>query len=368
MGPLLDRREFRELVLRRDGRCVACGAGDRPLDAHHVMERRLFPDGGYYLDNGASLCEAGVDGCHYRAEQTALSVEDVLAKAGIRRRVTPPHLYPDQKYDKWGNPVLDDGRRLRGELFHDESVQKVLASGGVLHLFTKYVKYPRTFHLPWSPNVSSDDRMLKDDSIFFGPTPEDYTDVEEILEGVQSAGSPREVVVTLKMDGENTTWYNDYMHARSLEYEPHPSRDRIKALWAERCYDIPDGWRVCGENLYAKHSIAYDDLPGYFMVFSVWNGQNECLPWDETVEWAQLLGLPTVPVVYRGPYTRLIIETAYDPALAARHEGYVVRNAGRFHYREFRKNVAKFVRKGHVQSHGHWMRRQVVPNRLQEVP
>ena len=26
------------------------------VDAHHLLERRLWPDGGYHLDNGVSLC------------------------------------------------------------------------------------------------------------------------------------------------------------------------------------------------------------------------------------------------------------------------------------------------------------------------
>ena len=72
----------------------------------------------------------------------------------------PPHLYRDQPYDKWGNPVLPNGTRLRGELFDDASVQKVLAP--VLALFTDRVKYPRTYHLPWSPGLTDDDRKLDD--------------------------------------------------------------------------------------------------------------------------------------------------------------------------------------------------------------
>ena len=52
---LLSRDDFRELTFQRDGhRCVLCGAPAQ--DAHHIIERRLFPDGGYYLGNGASVC------------------------------------------------------------------------------------------------------------------------------------------------------------------------------------------------------------------------------------------------------------------------------------------------------------------------
>ena len=73
---------------------------------------------------------------HYECEQTRISVEDVRLACGITRVIVPPHLYADQPYDKWGNPVLANGQRLKGELFFDESVQKVLSGGKVLDLFT----------------------------------------------------------------------------------------------------------------------------------------------------------------------------------------------------------------------------------------
>jgi hypothetical protein len=98
---LLTRDAFREGVFKRDNhRCVICGA--RALDAHHIIERRLFADGGYYLDNGASVCEEH----HLLCEMTVLTVDQVREACGIRRIVVPQHLYPDQAYDKWGNPVL----------------------------------------------------------------------------------------------------------------------------------------------------------------------------------------------------------------------------------------------------------------------
>jgi hypothetical protein len=185
---LLTRAEFRQQVFARDGgRCVICGAPGQ--DAHHIIERRLFDDGGYYLNNGATLCA----GCHVKAEMTVLTCEEIRTAAGITQVVLPPHLYPDQAYDKWGNPLLPNGQRLRGELFDDGSVQKILAAGGVLSQFTTRVRYPRTYHLPWSPGATDDDRMLPDVRAFEG----------------------QEVVVTAKMDGEQTTMYTDYLHARA---------------------------------------------------------------------------------------------------------------------------------------------------------
>ncbi len=338
---LLTRDQYREGVFARDGHCcVVCG--ESAVDAHHIIERKLWPDGGYYLDNGASVC----GDCHLKAESTEISCDVLRDRCCIVRVHLPDHFSPDEIVDKWGNPILPNGQRLRGELFDDESVQKILAP--VLHLFTARVKYPRTYHLPWSPGVTDDDRVMGDPSSAFGGA---------------------EVVVTEKADGECTTMYRDYLHARSVDYAPHPSRDRVRALHAQIAHDIPDGWRICGENLYAVHSIAYDALPAHFLVFSIWNERNECLPWDDTVLWAKLLGLAIVPVLYRGPWDEVAVR-ALDGVTASQlggdREGYVARLAGGFHYRAFRRSVAKYVRANHVQTHDHWAARAVVSNRLRE--
>jgi hypothetical protein len=256
---LLSRDNFRERVFARDRRtCVFCA---RPaVDAHHIIERRLWSDGGYYLDNGASVCEEH----HLACERTLLSVEDVRHACGITRILVPPHLYADQSYDKWGNPVLANGQRLKGELFFDESVQKILAQGGVLDRFTSWVKYPRTHHLPWSEGVNDDDRVLSSLEPFVG----------------------RRVIVTEKMDGENATLYRDYTHARSVDGRNHPSRNWLKQYWSRFSADISEGWRVCGENLYATHSICYAALPTYFMGFSIWTGPSAMCVLAGTTRWS----------------------------------------------------------------------------------
>ena len=155
MNALLSRDEFRNAVFSRDNNaCVICGKPAQ--DAHHIIERRLFSDGGYFLENGASLCGE----CHIKAETTELSCEDIRLACGITEIVLPPHLYRDNEYDKWGNIINQNGSRLKGELFFDESVQKILKQGGVLGKFVNYIKYPRTYHLPWSEGLTNDDRMM----------------------------------------------------------------------------------------------------------------------------------------------------------------------------------------------------------------
>jgi hypothetical protein len=124
----------------------------------------------------------------------------------------------------------------------------------------------------------------------------------------------------------------------------------------QRSYELPEGWRVCAENLYAVHSIKYEDLPGYLLGFSIWNERNECLSWDETVEWLTLLNMPIVPVLYDGIWDEAKIKTLYNEKTDRdTHEGYVVRVADQFEYKNFKTSVAKFVRSNHVATQKHWM-------------
>jgi hypothetical protein len=208
----------------------------------------------------------------------------------------------------------------------------------------KRVKFPKIPHLPWSPSRSTDDISL------------DSTSMLERL---------GEVVVTEKMDGENTSLYHDFIHARSVDFSPHPSRSWIKSFHATMCFNIPTDLRICGENLYAKHSIFYDLLPSYFLTFSIFRG-NTCLSWDETTEWCDLLGLETIPVMYRGEWNMKAIQACMrgESKYGSSQEGYVVRSSASFELNEFPKCIGKYVREGHVQTDQHWLHSAVIPNRL----
>lgn len=207
----------------------------------------------------------------------------------------------------------------------------------------KYYKYPRTYHLPSSEGLSSDDKRLLSMDHFVG----------------------KEVVVTEKLDGQNTSCYNDHIHARSLDSTHHPSQDWIKGFWSTFNYKIPEGWRICGENMYAKHSIHYSQLETYFYVFSIWDENNQILTWDDTLDVCQELGLATVPLLYRGQYDTLAIENLYIPDRKPDlMEGYVIRINEAFHYNNFESNMAKWVRKNHVQTTQHWAHAQITKNKL----
>lgn len=51
------RQAFRDAVFGRDGNaCRVCRAKVGDLDAHHITDRNLMPNGGYAKENGNSLC------------------------------------------------------------------------------------------------------------------------------------------------------------------------------------------------------------------------------------------------------------------------------------------------------------------------
>lgn len=59
------RAKFRDSTFKRDShRCRVCGESSKPLDAHHITDRTLMPNGGYVTENGISLCPE----CHEKAE------------------------------------------------------------------------------------------------------------------------------------------------------------------------------------------------------------------------------------------------------------------------------------------------------------
>lgn len=215
-------------------------------------------------------------------------------------------------------------------------------------------KYPRTRHLPSSRSKTDDDRIAP------------AAQVETALKGV-------EVVITEKMDGESTTIYADgHSHARSIDSKAHPSRSIVRELAATVAHELPATMRICGENIFAVHSIEYTALEAHFQVYNIWDGE-ECLSWDETEEWVALLGLTTVPVLYRGVWqgeteARNIWEThreSQEAVLGQTSEGFVVRPAAGFHREEFGERVFKWVRPKHVQTGTHWMHQEMKVNKLQ---
>jgi hypothetical protein len=191
----------------------------------------------------------------------------------------------------------------------------------------KRIKYPRTPHLPWSHGATSDDLHLGDCACF----------------------ADKLVVVTEKMDGENTTIYQDGLHARSLDSRDHWSRSWVKAFHAAIRHIIPPNTRLCGENLYATHSIHYTGLKSFFYLFGIWT-EDYCWCWNDTVAFALNNGIEMQPLLYDGAFDEQAIKNIDISDI----EGYVVRVHDGFRINDFGRSVAKCVRKNHVQTNQHW--------------
>lgn len=206
----------------------------------------------------------------------------------------------------------------------------------------KRYKYPRTAHMSGSRGSTSDDIHISGYSSFEG----------------------KEVIITEKMDGESFTFYADgYFHARSIDGRVHPSRTHtINALF-KLIGLIPDGVRICGENLYAAHSIKYTSLPSYFQVYSAWEGET-CWDWDRTIALCNDLSLHTVPVLYRGVFSEQELRKVISSLDFNSQEGVVMRSVDQFTMDQFNDNVCKYVRPNHVQTDQHWMSKQIVKNGL----
>lgn len=207
-------------------------------------------------------------------------------------------------------------------------------------------KYPRTYHLPWSPGATSDDKKLSPD--WFSA----------------DGWAGKEIVITEKLDGENTAFQNGDVFSRSHSV---PTRspwsrnlwDKDGLLWMIKDKISPDEI-VYGENLYGEHSIHYDRLPAYFFAFAC-RRENQWWSWDDVVLMADILHVPTVPVLWRGKLEsesqlkEMISKFMSEPStFGDTKEGVVIRKTGSFDNSDFSRNVAKWVRENHVQTDEHW--------------
>jgi hypothetical protein len=175
------------------------------------------------------------------------------------------------------------------------------------------------------------------------------------------------IVVTEKLDGENCGMTDGGVYARShATFTTSAWSREVRALHKQKIENaLGEGVYLFGENMEGVHSIEYSDLTSYFYVFGV-RDNGLWISWDKVEEYAYLLDLPTVPVLFRGKIEteKELRELTQDlvsqgSSLGGNREGIVVRNAGEFSNEDFGTNVMKWVRKGHVKTDTHWSRNWV---------
>lgn len=205
-------------------------------------------------------------------------------------------------------------------------------------------------HLPWSQEQTRRNKYL------------------DAVEGLLFTHG--EAVLMEKIDGSNVCLTRENLFARSHSREPeHRSFDRLKARWPQLHYRIPETLAIYGEWVYATHSITYDRLPDYFIMFSVLDMEAEVwLSWDDTTALADELGVEHVPVIHRGQWDRREFEREPDgeSTFGDTREGYVVRTTDAFAHEDFERAMAKCVRENHVQTDEHWKHGSIETNTLAE--
>ncbi len=212
-------------------------------------------------------------------------------------------------------------------------------------------KYGRTYHYPFSPGTTSDDRI----------NPTWWDDVSRI----------EALVHTEKLDGENNCLNKYGVFARSHAAPTQSAwTQKIRQRWALIKNDLND-IEIFGENLYAIHSIEYRRLEHDFFVFAV--RCKDCwLSWEEVGFYAALFDFPRVPELNIDSasdgvaFSRQIIETSQGPSgfdswdthtnQPCSMEGVVSRNQDEYPVEAFAHNVFKYVRKNHVKTDVHWKR------------
>lgn len=198
--------------------------------------------------------------------------------------------------------------------------------------------YPRTPHLPESPGATSDDKHASAATLSY------------LKSGIR-------LIVTEKMDGGNVSLYPNAFHGRSKDSGTQAWDTYAKQIWSRIRFDIPDGWRVSCESMYARRSVAYENLESPLYIIGIWDDTNSLIPWAGTIEWAEMLGLPTVPLIYEGDNFGEA-STVWKKQFSPDHsEGFVIRDAGSIPYEQFGSRVVKYVRANHVRTSADWRHR-----------
>jgi RNA ligase len=185
-------------------------------------------------------------------------------------------------------------------------------------------------HFPTSSHKTGDDLILKNVSNFLN-TP---------------------LTILEKMDGSNVCLERQNCFARTHSSLPKsPEFNAFKALHTKVKHNIPENLQIFGEWLWLKHSIYYNRLPAYFLMFGVRDlNTSAWYSWGETEKLAKELDLHCVPVVYQA-YIRSESDFYWflnnHVSSKSRHgekcEGVVIRKSIQFDTEDFSSSIGKYV-------------------------
>lgn len=181
------------------------------------------------------------------------------------------------------------------------------------------------------------------------------------------------VVVEEKMDGANVgiIRHKDRFALQkrgSLVAESEHEQFSFFNNWANvRNYDkimsVPSGHIIYGELMYAVHTIYYDSLPDYFLVFDIWNGK-KYLSRNKRDVFCEKYGFCQVPLIDKGYfymddlYKLIPDESEYGEV----SEGIVVKRYSKKNYVRGKIVKKKFIKT--LENSQHWTRYNIKVNRV----
>lgn len=121
--------------------------------------------------------------------------------------------------------------------------------------------------------------------------------VEKLLKGT--------VDIFEKVDGGNTGIYKEngnvsLQRKRGVVDYSHPQYSFFLNQWrwdnAQKIIDLPDNTVTYGELMRCKHTIYYNKLPDWFLVFDIYDlTHKQYIPWQDVKQICDSVGLKTVP-------------------------------------------------------------------------
>ncbi len=119
-----------------------------------------------------------------------------------------------------------------------------------------------------------------------------------------------ECLITEKTDGANTGIFKKdgkislQKKGDIVDYS-HPQFSYFQNEWyfnnIEKIKKLPDNIVVYGELLRCVHTVYYDKLSDWWLVFDIYDlKQKNYLEWEEVVKICKTAGLHTVPLIYKG--------------------------------------------------------------------
>ena len=221
-----------------------------------------------------------------------------------------------------------------------------------------FFRFPHTPHIVWlGEGVPRDDKVLS------------ASEVKTLLSG--------EIVIEEKLDGANLgisiSPEGNLRTQNRGQYlvEPHEGQFRELSTWLkpreEALFEVLGGNLILfGEWVAARHSLDYDCLADWFLVFDVYDRQCQRF-WSTTRrnELASQLGLNVVPKIFCGNISldalKELLNSHHSKFRNGSMEGIVVRRETK----EWLDERAKLVRPDFTQAIGdHWRNRKIEWNRL----